>query len=393
MKDRSWCSQRSQGRQYGRYVSVGGTILFFLGILQWQRVMFLRPTTSSDSIINKDNREEPSITTESESLEEDRFVAIINKDDREEPSNTTESPEKDPLQVAWVMSFPNSGTSYTMKLIQRYSKTTAATNYVSEIVDETKPVYIDVQQKGPFVLHPPRNRPPKYIATKTHCAQERGSTSIFQIDSASMFEKACADRHELRNGRQIHTYYSSMVHRAIHIIRDPFDNVVSRFHHFLKHGKQKYTHGFNKTKEGFRAYCRRSNKPFHRLKWNATLIFGDDPHKEEKLLHFFPKVPCYTAFLQYTQWHNFAVAMLQQRGLSRLDLFYEDYSTRFKETVEELFDFLALKPAREGAHLPRFVVGKKYIDYYEPHEIKAAKKLIREIASPETMELLERYLH
>jgi hypothetical protein len=73
-------------------------------------------------------------------------------------------------QIVWLMSFPNSGTSYTMNNVRRTSNMTTATNYAAEAL-HTANMLIPVRpelQDGPFVLSP-RLKVPKYILAKTHC--------------------------------------------------------------------------------------------------------------------------------------------------------------------------------------------------------------------------------
>jgi len=69
------------------------------------------------------------------------------------------------------MSYPNSGTSFTIHMTRELSNTTTATNYggEGEIRDKpSTPIYAD----GPFLeLIPGRTTelPTSYILTKTHC--------------------------------------------------------------------------------------------------------------------------------------------------------------------------------------------------------------------------------
>eukprot|EP00956_Cyclotella_meneghiniana_P019468 scaffold33299_cov50-Cyclotella_meneghiniana.AAC.1 len=86
--------------------------------------------------------------------------------------------------VAWLMSFPNSGTSYTIKAVRELTNTTTATNYGLEgkIKDqESVPVFKHMKDayNGPFLeLTSERfaNLPKKLFLTKTHCG---GTTRTF----------------------------------------------------------------------------------------------------------------------------------------------------------------------------------------------------------------------
>jgi hypothetical protein len=78
----------------------------------------------------------------------------------------TSSQDKDAVGVVWLMSFPNSGTSYTTDAVRELAITTTATNYGLEGAmkgQESTPV---------FLVHVTPGREiniPKLLLTKTHC--------------------------------------------------------------------------------------------------------------------------------------------------------------------------------------------------------------------------------
>ena len=77
--------------------------------------------------------------------------------------------------IAWLMSFPNSGTSYTMRLVQAVSNTTAATNYAEECKQDRsgRVATLYGSPSGPYLRQQVHDGgmslPKKYILTKTHC--------------------------------------------------------------------------------------------------------------------------------------------------------------------------------------------------------------------------------
>lgn len=86
------------------------------------------------------------------------------------------SPSNNTLpDIAWLMSFPNSGTSYTMRLVQAVSNTTAATNYAEECKqdDSGQVATLYDSPSGPYlrqqVFSGGMPLPKRYILTKTHC--------------------------------------------------------------------------------------------------------------------------------------------------------------------------------------------------------------------------------
>jgi hypothetical protein len=73
------------------------------------------------------------------------------------------------LQIAWLMSFPNSGTSYTSKLIRHISETRTASNYGNENKGAkglSLPIFPD-QPAGPFwqdpYIHPEYTLPKTFV--------------------------------------------------------------------------------------------------------------------------------------------------------------------------------------------------------------------------------------
>jgi len=85
--------------------------------------------------------------------------------------SSSSSSRSSPLpDIAWLMSFPNSGTSYTMRLVQAVSNTTAATNYAEECQQDAsgRVATLFDSPSGPY-LRQQVPLPKRYILTKTHC--------------------------------------------------------------------------------------------------------------------------------------------------------------------------------------------------------------------------------
>jgi len=82
-------------------------------------------------------------------------------------------PEPEGLKMAWLMSFPNSGTSFTSRLVRDATKTDSASNYADETPSGEDglrlPVYED-QPDGPFWIKPEASpeftEPTEYVITK-----------------------------------------------------------------------------------------------------------------------------------------------------------------------------------------------------------------------------------
>lgn len=148
------------------------------------------------------------------------------------------------LQVAWLQSFPNSGTSYTLRMVQRLSNTRTALNYGIEESGPLQPVFSEKNQSslGPFWTHfdddfnPNYTKPTRYALTKTHCGGRCVSCyPVYYLQSHQSFRDSClatswhsvdkkSSTREVREG----SYPLETVGKAVHVIRNPYDNVVSR---------------------------------------------------------------------------------------------------------------------------------------------------------------------
>lgn len=328
-------------------------------------------------------------------------------------------------QIVWLMTFPNSGTSYTLRYISTTTNTTVGTNYEQEIkYGKSIPIYpythphpstsisstsisSNNTSTGPFILSNRKRIPNHYILTKTHCSGYCNDCPIDKcITNQYEFHEGCATNilskpnpnlkfmtKELYN-------YNIQIPKVVRLIRDPFSNVVSNYHHWL--GKKQTSlqknssdsvidngNEFTKDANGFQTYCKMYN-----------MLFNTQMKKEENkkgslyIKHLFGNmkellkdVPCHQFFYRYVQWHNNANSVT--KGTPTLIIYYEDYESSFSQTTTKLLGFLKLD--KVGKDEP-FKMGKSYRDYYSNEQIVAISKLIRHLAQPATLDLISSYL-
>jgi hypothetical protein len=194
--------------------------------------------------------------------------------------------------IAWLMSYPNSGTSFTMTLAFEDSNTTVATNYVKEVKNLNMPINpLYKNSTLPVLLRPDMNLPSHYILTKTHCrgtCVECGPRKY--ITSLSSFTNQCASSH----GQD--PYEVNLVKKAVHITRDPIDNIVSNFRLKYEQKKEKkdvnWLSVFTKDIKGFRRWCNAIDDRFVKQEKNRDII----PREISK---HFDGVPCHGLFYKY----------------------------------------------------------------------------------------------
>lgn len=303
-------------------------------------------------------------------------------DDR--PNDDTSSSS----EIAWLMSFPNSGTSFTLDVIGRTSRTLVATNYCHESPHQTKAVIPAHDKNGPFWQNKPRYpEPTKYAITKTHCGYYCSACPPESyMQDADSFTELCSSGFKFvgdsNQKDKVHvTYDANVVRKAIHLIRNPFDNMVSRFHH-ARHEtmsvKQRLT--FPNSRHGFRKYCQHMND-----KWNdeVELTWLTDE------LSMMKDIPCRDDLYRYVQWHNLAFRTTDDElQIPTHVLRYEQYVHRFDDTVDELLNFLHLEQRDEPYH---FTKGHSYAGYYTDEEQRNVMEAFKILASNTTWQHLQHY--
>lgn len=307
---------------------------------------------------------------------------------------TTRKPMTDPYpsapwpRIAWLMSFPNSGTTFTIHLIGNITNTTTATNYGLESTNQSGiPVHLS-SPNGPFIAMPHLPLPETYVLTKTHCGGRCTECSPnTYTETVHSFERMCRFGSKLVNGEKVQLVYNDTVERAIHVIRSPFDNLVARYHLERKAMSKvpKYKEVVDKiltdSKQGLTEWCKYLDQLHTKDEVNSHFF-------DQDLLVDLNQAPCHAEIYRYIQWHNLAFEVTRRKRLPTYLLYYENYSTQFSKTVTELTTFLQVKAV---ATAPEFIPGKHYSDYFEEDQCRAITNLARELASPETWQALHQY--
>ena len=185
----------------------------------------------------------------------------------------------------------NSGTSYTNLLVKRVTGQHIATNYGGE--SEGNAVF-PTSPDGPFWVESSdmsRYQKPHsgYLITKTHCGSRcnRCLPEKYILSGPQFLNKCFETTPVQKKTNQSKTYYErDRVHRAIHIIRDPFDNAVARYHLALKgvNTTINATTSLPKSREGFRAFCDELGERFLDVEKNVSIF--------QSIFHVMKDIPC-----------------------------------------------------------------------------------------------------
>lgn len=296
------------------------------------------------------------------------------------------------------MSFPNSGTSFTIHLTRQATNRSFATNYADEVTPKghfSSSIY-PLRNSGPFwdangLIFAPKRLPETYVLTKTHCGSRCfpcGPTEY--MDTLESFEKACSSGHARlppKASKKMDVKYpSDRVKKAIHLVRNPFDNIVARFHldrrHRIKlHGNETQfarSHPDNST--GFQRWCKAIDDYYLAEEKKAFgKTFGS----------VLESVPCRGEFFKYIQWHNLALETKKKLDVPVLILHYEDYENDLPGVEKSILEFLQLPP--EGNVTDVFLTRPDQDSYFSKADREHIRRMSRELSSQGTWRLIERY--
>jgi hypothetical protein len=285
------------------------------------------------------------------------------------------------------------GTSYTIANTQHITNTSAASNYGRDIpTDDLVRIRPDIEH-SPFVLKPERTVP-DLVLTKTHCDGFCDDCRALLV-SLDEFVAGCSESHSSRSDR--HAYDArAVVAKAVHLFRDPFDNLVSRKHlgvEIRQRDSGRWTDPESSviatdTPEGLLAWCRYVDE-------SAIGRATGWSNLPAEVRDLFRSTPCASDLFRYVQWHNRAIEATRALQLPVRYVHYEDYSDAYEDTVTDLLDFLDLNLTSDGfaAALP-FQAGKSYrgLFRHKNFSLTAMTAFLRRFATNETWQHLRRYV-
>eukprot|EP00555_Chaetoceros_dichaeta_P002910 CAMPEP_0198250852 /NCGR_PEP_ID=MMETSP1447-20131203/1877_1 /TAXON_ID=420782 /ORGANISM="Chaetoceros dichaeta, Strain CCMP1751" /LENGTH=559 /DNA_ID=CAMNT_0043935749 /DNA_START=109 /DNA_END=1788 /DNA_ORIENTATION=+ len=342
--------------------------------------------------------------------------AIPNTKDPDAISNTkgdaiSNTPNLPPT-LTYLLTYPMSGTTYTVHLIEATTSTNTATNHDSffvrsnDLITSKLTTATPLPKKAlssssesntsPFWHNDKYALPTTHILTQTHCGGINGFSKVLP-DYA--FDHQCRTVH-YRDGNTTVTprkHWDSKK-RTIHLIRDPFSNVVSRFHAWrweqiaISGGLGKRSFSFHSSPEEdktmFQGYCKQVD-----LMDVRGFVDTDDLELRTVLR----AIPCGLEFMKYVSWHILADRMKRESdsmtfGVSNdgsslsavtgksLTIYYEDYASQSKTNyvVTMMAEFLDLDLGTiDYSQRPAFTGGRTYTDYFTAEERDAVKQLFR----------------
>jgi len=185
----------------------------------------------------------------------------------------------------------------------------------------------------------------------------------------------------------IDPYVTDRVAKAIHLVRDPFDNVVSRFR-FNRKIKSLSTKDENKNvttseeelRDKFRSACLDRESDFF-LKGQG-IIRSFMPEFQQKV----KKIPCFIEFFKYANWHNSVFAMTKDMSLETLVFHYDAFNENMGESLTTFLDLT------QHGSAPIFHSGRNHRQYFTSDEVDVISNVLEQMSSTETWSEIKRYL-
>jgi hypothetical protein len=301
-------------------------------------------------------------------------------------------------KVAWLMAWPESGDKYVTETIQRVTNQSTATNYGEQV---TLPSFISIpiyplHKEGPFweglagqFGNKIRKLPERNALTLTHCSNRcfmDCSPKDYYDESESSFTKACCTTSaQVAPKAQLTTFEYPIEHvtKAIHLIRNPFHNVIERFR--MEREKHKNDVGFLEEypelpKKGFQKWCAVMDDKYEK---DDEKIYSKAHWKLAK------NTLCHAEFYKYVQWHNHAFRTTRHLpSNSKMVVYYEDFYTKLDDTIQAMLNLLELDRVDKPYN---FSSPHDYSRFYSAEMRQAVKKFVKELASKDTWEYLKHY--
>lgn len=264
--------------------------------------------------------------------------------------------------------------------VKTMTKQAFGSNYANNGGDKA-PIWADHHAiTGPWSRQPWLPLPNTYILVKTHCGGycDNCPPEGFLLSNES-FVTHCATTSTSAAGKpRVNAVYNyTIVEKAVHLIRNPFDNLLSRIHLARNSGK-----GLpNDDAEAYKEWCSRIDRMYPEAYHNSSLF---DPSIQE----LFAELPCFSEWFRYVTFHNHVVQMLSTMKIPSRNLYYEQYfGAEYNQTVSNLLDFLELKPVAR----PLVFKEHSYAHLFSEPEARAALALVQAIASHACWDLLKHY--
>jgi hypothetical protein len=301
------------------------------------------------------------------------------------------TPEDTP-RIVWFMTFQSAGTPFAMTLVQRATDFSMASNFGDAVTfkgDYSLPIHPRYKE-GPYwpglggaskLGATPRRLPEKYVLVETICnstpPENRRSLPEFVDDCRTSYGRTSPDVNQV----QRYQYPIYRVAKAIHLIRNPFYQIMEHFENDYKtHLKDsKWREVYPDSREGLLQWCKDADSHVKAAEYIGSATTN----------RMIQSTTCANQILEYSHWHNRAFEVVNELKLKGMVLRYEDFfDEKLETTLDTIVDFLELSPKLK---MPPQRIPKDPENYFRKLEQKGMERLLERLASEQTWEYVKHY--
>lgn len=296
--------------------------------------------------------------------------------------------------LCWLFGFPQSGSAYLLHLVHVVSHRATATNYGHNVMDLKGVVHIAKHDSvraygtaGPAlltsgVLDPPNKRMLTWASADGACRNCHPRKYMYNY---ARFREMCWEGSIMSGGSQIPAKYDpDYVKSAVHLYRDPFDNILLRFwterEEMTIQNHETWLNRYPPSHEGFQQWCSDRDAEWYDVE---KAWYG------EETMNLAEGVICRQEFYKYVMYHNNVYRTRHAYSLPTLVLKYEDLYTDYEGTIGKLVNFLDL-PVHRQPPLKDVQIGFSK-SYYTNNQREAAHRLMKSLALPKVGLILDEY--
>lgn len=306
-------------------------------------------------------------------------------DDREETSrNRKLSWIEGTPRAVWLMSFPESGVAHVMNLLQQSSGMRTATNYGHILLKndgkfERSQNSVHIYPNGPVWYNNELDTPTENVATRTHGTGYCLFCPPKQYYYGNFWWKSSSGVRMVNGTRTALQYTPSDIKKMIHLIRDPYDNVVARFASYLglmraNRPDLKIDEKFPYNPDGFKNWCAFQDRGFNAVEMKWLPIAIREVAKD---------VPCRQEFVKYARFHSNAFLMARFRQIGYQVVKYDDFAKNQTKALMKMNDFLGHETIETNFEqvIPNDGIWN-FREYYTNEDRVNIEKLLRNLSQP-----------
>eukprot|EP00586_Coscinodiscus_wailesii_P012715 CAMPEP_0172520628 /NCGR_PEP_ID=MMETSP1066-20121228/292115_1 /TAXON_ID=671091 /ORGANISM="Coscinodiscus wailesii, Strain CCMP2513" /LENGTH=774 /DNA_ID=CAMNT_0013303421 /DNA_START=49 /DNA_END=2373 /DNA_ORIENTATION=- len=295
--------------------------------------------------------------------------------------------------LAWLISFPHSGGTFTNLVMEKVTRQTVATNYAIEVGELYYEIpNPDFSSEGPY-RRSPRPFPEQYVLTESHCAYCLFCNPKQKIEFGE-FVQECSHTKKFEGtsavGQIAHGNYDpKAVKKIVHLVRNPYNVLVGtfQFEHQKANNRPDTSFEYSYSPMGYRQWCYELDSKFSAVEAFPSRAIAD----------LTEDIPCFGILFQMVQWHNNAVRLSKELGIPSLNVYYEDYLFDMEGNLNKMTNFLQL-PRSENVDAMAFIEDPDQYTkmnynniYFTLKERNAVARFIAATADPDVYDMIRRY--